>query len=166
MSEPDYFHFLGETRVEELMAQAMPWNRILKVLAQEGLTKYPATAKEWRDKVLARWAQEEDEARPHRKAIWRTRLENLYYELSSRALGCKNDGAAVKYFQVALQAADACIALDGVSAPIQVQHGGSVGVGVDVRAMLPVDREREIAELLERRRIAQAKPVLTIGEAS
>lgn len=164
MAQPDYFKFLGETRVEELMASAMPWSKIVKVLADEGLTKHRETAKEWRDKVLARWAEEEDEARPHRKNIWRARLEQLYYELHSRAIASKNEGAAVKLFQVALQAADACIALDGVSAPIQIQHGGTVGV--DVRAMQPHEREREIEALLERRRLAQARPILPAGEAS
>lgn len=164
MGAPDYFHFLGETRVEELMAEATPWAKIVKILAQEGLTQHRETAKEWRDKVLARWAQEEDEARPHRKNIWRARLEQLYYELHTKALATKNEAAAVKLFQVALQAADACIALDGVSSPIQVQHGGTVGV--DVRAQLPIEREREIEALLERRRLAQARPILPAGEAS
>lgn len=163
MSAPDYYHFLGETRVEELMAAATPWGKIVKILADEELTQSRDVAKEWRDKVLARWKVEEDEARPHRKNIWRQRLETMFYELHSRAVSTKNDMAAVKFFGEALRAADACIALDGVSSPIQVQHGGTVGVAVD--AMAPIERQREIEELLERRRLAQARPILA-AEAS
>jgi hypothetical protein len=163
MSAPDYYHFLGETRVEELMGAATPWPKIIKILSEEGLTQSREVAKEWRDKVLTRWKVEEDEARPHRKAIWRTRLETLYYELHSRAVATKNDLAAVKFFGEALRAADACIALDGVSAPIQIQHGGTVGVAVE--SMAPIERQREIEELLERRRLAHARPILA-AEAS
>lgn len=164
MGSPDYFKLLGESRVEELMAAATPWGKICKILHEEGLTTHREVAKEWRDRVLERWRIEEDEARPHRKAIWRNRLETLFYEVRGRAMATKNESAAVKLFETALRAADACIALDGVAAPIQIQHGGQVGVSVE--AMQPIERQREIEDLLERRRIAHAQRILPAGEAS
>lgn len=148
---PGYLYEMALARVEDLMRQAIPWPRICAILSDEGYTDSADTAKNWRRVIMARWADEEKELRPARKDLWRERLEHLYRTCLERAATMEGYPQAAMMSE-AIKVAKLAIVLDGVQAPIVVNH-----TGIDVSAMSPMEREKEIAELLRRRDEALAK---------
>lgn len=148
---PDYVYEMAIGRTEDLMVQAYNWRDIFARLVSEGYTDSEDTAKEWRKEVARRWAAEDAEQRPARKDVWRSRLEKLYRELLEKADSPKmsSTAAAILYGE-AIKVAKIAIVMDGLTAPVKIEHSGSV----DVHAMGPLEREKEIAELLAKREAA------------
>jgi hypothetical protein len=136
--------------LEEMMASCVPWLAIV-----EDLTKRfdvgPPTIHKWSKEIRDRWESEEVEQRPQRKAIYRARLDALY----SRAW---REGDLL----ICVQTAKLQGLLDGLNAPIRVQHSGVV----EVAALTPDQRRKEIELLLERRRLAAPKPRMIEAQAS
>lgn len=156
---PAYEYELAIARTEDLMVQAYPWPTIVAMLVSEGYTDSPDTAKKWRAEITRRWANEELELRPARKDLWRSRLEAQYRQVLSRALATKSDHAYAALQAEATRIAKVAIVIDGLQAPIMVHHEGQI----DIAAMSPVEREREIAALLAKREAARTTAGATGG---
>jgi hypothetical protein len=138
-------------RVEDLMVQAIPWRKIVAMLVSEGYTDSEHTAAGWRREVMRRWAAEDAEMRPARKDVWRARLEGQYHAIMERAgEGGSSDQGFAMLMAEASRVAKVAMALDGLSAPVKIEHGGQV----DVAAMSPIEREQEIKALLAKRAAA------------
>lgn len=149
---PNYIYEMAISRVEDLMVQAVSWRRIVAILSDEGYTESEDTAKNWRAEVNRRWTAEDAVLRPARKDQWRARLEHLYSDLLMRA-GMSTGGAQALLFSEVIKVAKLSIVLDGVHSPTVIRHEGNA---VPVEAMSPLEREREIAELLAKREAARA----------
>lgn len=146
----EYQYELALSRVEDLMVQAFAPKMITAVVISEGFTDSPATVKTWRNAVQRRWAAEELEMRPARKDLWRTRLEAQYHALLEKAGHCKSEFAFAALHAEATKVAKVAIVLDGLTLPSIVAGDGKP----DPTAMSPVEREREIADLLVKRQAA------------
>lgn len=148
---PDYVYEMAIGRTEDLMVQAYSWRDIVAKLIAEEYTDSEETAKNWRAEVVRRWAAEDAEMRPARKDAWRARLEKLYRELLAKAEDGKTSStaAAIMYAE-AIKVAKIAIVMDGLTAPVKIEHSGRV----DVQAMGPLEREKEIQALLEKRNAA------------
>ncbi len=144
---PDYVYEMAIGRTYDLMIQGFSPRDVAAKLISEGYTDSLATVGEWRKEVHRRWAIEDAEERPARKDTWRARLEGLYRELLEKARGSKAETAAAILYAEAIKVSKLAIILDGLTAPVKVEHSGRV----DVAAMAPHEREREIAELLRKR---------------
>lgn len=136
--------------LEEMMASCVPWQAIVEDLTQRFDVGQP-TIHKWSKEIRDRWEVEEAELRPQRKAMYRARLDALY----SRAWRQGDLDICVK---VAKLHGD----LDGLNAPIRVQHSGVV----EVAALTPDQRRKEIEALLERRRLAAPRPRMIEAQAS
>lgn len=148
---PDYVYEMNIGRTEDLMLQAYSWRDIFARLVTEGLTDSEDTAKNWRAEVMRRWAVEDAEMRPARKDAWRARLEKLYRELLEKAADPKQSSTAMAIlYGEAIKVMKIAIVMDGLTAPVKVEHSGRV----DVQAMGPLEREKEIAALLAKREAA------------
>lgn len=147
---PDYEYELAISRTEDLMVQAFPWKRIVAMLSEEGYTESEETARKWRREVLRRWAAEDAEMRPARKDLWRARLDAQYRTLLEKAAEVKSEYAFAMLHAEATRIAKVAIVMDGLTAPVVVKHEGQI----DVAAMSPMEREREIAALLAKREAA------------
>lgn len=152
---PDYIFEMNIGRTEDLMLQAYSWRDIYARLVDEGLTDSEETAKNWRREVMRRWSVEDAEQRPSRKDAWRGRLELLYRQLLEKAGDSKmsSTAAAILYGE-AIKVAKIAIVMDGLTAPVKVEHSGKL----DVQAMGPLEREKEINELLAKRAAATKGP--------
>lgn len=133
------------------MLQAYKPREIYAKLYDEGYTDSEETARKWRGEVQRRWAAEDAEARPARKDAWRLRMDALYRSLLEKADRAKSEFAAAQYIGEAIKVAKLAIVMDGLHQPIKIEHSGSV----EVMAMTPLEREKEIAELLAKREAAR-----------
>lgn len=153
---PDYVYEMALARVEDLMVQAFtPRDIVAKMIAEE-YTDSADTVRAWRTEVARRWSLEDAEMRPARKDLWRSRLEKLYRELLEKAAAPKQSStAAAILYGEAIKVAKIAIVMDGLTAPVKIEHSGTV----DVQAMGPLEREKEIELLLAKRNAA--KPATT-----
>jgi len=156
---PDYLRELALARIEDLMVQALPWHRIVAILADEGVTESEETAKKWRFQIQRRWAAEADATRPARKDLWRARLEAQYHQVLERARTTKSDFAYSQLQAEATRIAKVAIVLDGLHQPIMQQPDGKL----DPASMSPAEREREIAALLAKRQQAREATLANKG---
>lgn len=147
---PDYLRDMALQRTEDLMMQAYTPREIFVKLHAEGYTESENTAKEWRLAVQKRWAQEDAEQRPARKDTWRRRIESQYQKLLEHAELTKSELARAAYYAEATKLTKLALIMDGLTAPVKVEHSGTV----DVAALQPHEREREIADLLAKREAA------------
>lgn len=148
---PAYIYEMALARIEDLMRQAMPWSKVIATMSTEGYTDSEGTMRTWRREVMRRWAAEEAELRPARKDLWRARLEGIYNGLLERVEAATGYTQAALYGEL-IKLSKLAIQLDGAQAPVVVRHEGRV----DVAAMTPPEREREIAELIAKRNAALA----------
>lgn len=146
---PDYVYEMALGRIEELMLQAYSWREIFAKLVTEGFTESEETARNWRREIMRRWKAEDDEMRPAYKDRWRARLETMFRTLCQEAAEADGHAKAILYGE-AIKVAKLSIVMDGVQAPVVVQHEGRV----DVAAMTPAERQNEIAALLAKREAA------------
>lgn len=157
---PDYIREMALQRTEDLMMQAYSPREIYVKLHAEGYTESEDTAKQWRLAVQKRWAIEDAEQRPARKDVWRRRIETQYQTLLERARTTKSELACAAYFAEATKLTKLALIMDGLTAPVRVEHSGSV----DVMALQPHEREAEIAKLLEERAAAHRHAAKTTGK--
>ncbi|HUS27590.1 MAG TPA: hypothetical protein VMZ53_03755 [Kofleriaceae bacterium] len=150
---PDYIRELALARVEDLMLQAYSPREIFAKLHDEGFTESEATAKEWRLAIQKRWALEDAEQRPARKDAWRRRIESQYQKLLEHAETTNSELARASYFAEATKLAKLALIMDGLTAPVKVEHSGAM---MDPLALQPHERETRIAELLAKREAALA----------
>ena len=150
---PDYLREMHLSRVEDLMVQAIPWPRIVAILADEGITDSDDTAKKWRQEITRRWATEDAAMRGARKDLWRARLEKQYSDVLERARATKSDHAFSMLHAEATRIAKVAIVLDGLTQPVTDTGDGRP----DPASMSPADRAREIDKLLERKRASEAR---------
>lgn len=148
---PDYLAEMGISRVEDLMIQAVPWSRVLAILSEENLTEDRDKANAWRREVFKRWQEEDKELRPARKDMWRARLDALYGDLLKKAALAAGATQAM-LFAEAIKVAKISIVMDGLAGPqlMRRDHGY-----VDPAALSPIEREKEIKELLAKREAAK-----------
>lgn len=144
---PDYLRENHLARLESLMVEAMPWPRIVAILKDEGLCETDSTARAWRAEIHKRWATEDVAMRPARKDLWRARIEAQYCSVLERAKQTKSDYAFAMLSAEATRIAKVGIILDGVASPIVHKVEGQA----DIASMSPLERDREIAELIKRR---------------
>lgn len=136
-------------RVEDLMIQGYSAGEIARKMVSEEWCDSEKTAATWRHKVLKRWAEEDAVLRPHRKNLWRARLEGRMRRIDARL-----EASGITAFEsVGLEAewtkiAKVAIALDGLMAPVTVKIEGGL---VEPIAMTPAERDAEIKQLLEKR---------------
>lgn len=126
--------------LEDMLASCMPWNAILEDLTGRFDVGEPTVYK-WATEIRDRWAREEEVLRPQRKAVYRARLDALY-----RRSWVEGD------LLICVQVAKLQAGLDGLNAPTRLQISGRV----EVSALTPEQRRKEIDALLERRRLAAA----------
>jgi hypothetical protein len=137
--------------LEEMMASCVPWHAIVADLTVRFDVSAP-TVHTWSLEIRNRWAKEEEELRPQRKSMYRARLDALY----ARAW---REGDLL----IATQVAKLQGQLDGLlSQTTRLQVSGQV----DVAALTPDQRRREIEALLERRRLAAPRPAMIEAQAS
>lgn len=148
---PDYLAEIGISRVEDLMVQAVAWNRIVAILSAENLTEDRDRASAWRREVFRRWQEEDKELRPARKDMWRARLDALYGDLLKKADLASGATQAMLYAEVT-KVAKLAIAVDGIGGQQVPRRDGA---HVDPAALSPIEREREIKELLAKREAAK-----------
>ena len=112
------------------------------------------TLKRYRAEIVARWQTEEVELRPQRRAEFRQILRVGY-----------RDSMVHRQYIAAAAFAKIMAKLDGLEAPARLD----VNIGIEVRAMTPLQRQQEINELLARRAIAidgtQAGPLQALPPA-
>lgn len=149
---PDYLREMALSRIEDLMVQAMPWKRIVAILVDEGITESEETAKNWRQEVQRRWAAEDSETRPAMRSLWNARLEAQYKAVQERAAVSKSDFAYSQLQAEATRIAKVAIVLNGLHQPSAARPDGMI----DPIALSPVERERQIADLLAKREAARA----------
>jgi hypothetical protein len=150
---PDYIRTMALKRCEDLMLQAYAPRDIAAKMIDEGYTDSEITVKNWRNEIQKRWAFEDAEARPARKDAWRLRIEEAYRKLLEYATTTKSELARAAYFAEATKLTKLALAMDGLTAPVRVEHSGS---SVDPAALQPHEREAKIAELLAKRQAAMA----------
>lgn len=148
---PDYIREMALTRVEDLMLQAYAPREIFAKLVTEGFTESEETAKKWRHEIQRRWAADDAELRPARKDLWRARIESQYHKLLGYAETTKSEIARAAFFAEATKLTKLALIMDGLTAPVRVEHSGQV----DVMALQPHERETEIEQLLRKREEAR-----------
>lgn len=158
---PEYIREMALARVEDLMVQAYSPREIFLKLHEEGYTESEATAKEWRVAIQKRWAAEDAEQRPARKDAWRRRIEHQYQQLLEHAAVTNSELARAAYFAEATKLTKLALIMDGLTAPVRVEHSGS---SVDPAALQPHEREARIAELLAKREKALADAAKIAGK--
>lgn len=147
----EYEYEMTLSRVEDLMVQAYPWKQIVAIIISEGYTDSEKSVRNWRAEVMRRWATEEQEMRPARKDLWRARLDLQYRAVLERAAKAQSDHAFSMLHAEATRIAKVAIDMDGLTSSIAIHHES-----VDISAMSPLEREREIAALLAKREAARA----------
>lgn len=152
---PAYIRMMALALVEDLMVQGYGPRAIYAKLVERGYTESEETAKDWRQVVQKRWAAEEAEERPSRKEGWRTRIMDRIRRLETKAAAATSQLAAVALESEITKLYKLGILVDGAHAPLKIEH---VHNATPVEAMSPIEREREIAELLERRKLAGSAP--------
>lgn len=149
---PDYQRDLALARVEALMIEGYAPTMIAAMVIAEGFTDSPATVKTWRLAVQKRWAAEDVELRPARKDLWRRRIEDRYQAIIVKMGTCKSEFAWAQMQAELTRLSKLGILLDGAHLPVATEADGKL----DPAAMSPLEREREIAALLEKRQAALA----------
>jgi hypothetical protein len=157
---PDYIRDMALQRTEDLMVQAYSPREIFVKLHAEGYTESEDTAKQWRLAVQRKWAAEDAEQRPARKDVWRRRIETQYQQLLERAASTRSELACAAYFAEATKLTKLALIMDGLTAPVRVEHSGAV----DVMALQPHEREAEIRDLLAKREAALKHAAKTTGK--
>lgn len=142
------------------MMQAYSPREIFLKLAEDGYTESEKTAQDWRLAIQKRWAQEDAEQRPARKDAWRRRIEECYRRLLEHAEETTSEIARASFFAEATKLTKLALIMDGLTAPVKVEHSGSV----DVNALQPHEREAEIAALLRKREEALKLAAKTSGK--
>lgn len=132
------------------MLQAYAPREIFAKLVTEGFTESEDTAKKWRLEIQRRWAAEDAELRPARKDLWRARIERQYHKLLDWAEGTKSEIARAAFNAEAIKLTKLALIMDGLTAPVRVEHSGQV----DVMALQPHERDAEIEQLLAKRKAA------------
>ena len=125
--------------VERFLVYGYSERESMARLEDAGLGCSRATHQRYRKHIRDRWLQEETELRPLRRAELRAMVRNGYRE------ACENQQfiAASKFAQIMAK-------MDGLEAPTRIE----VDASLSVQALSPAQRQREIAELLERRAMA------------
>ncbi len=158
---PEAHKYLALQRTEQLILRGYRTQEILKVLAEENYTESIRTVYQWQQEVYRRWTEEDVEQRPARRDMWRARLEARYRmmleDLDDPSMGMKGLPRA-KLYDAMAKVELLAIKLDGLDAPLRIEHSGTV----DIRAMSPVQRRERIEELLKMR--AQAMLETSVGE--
>lgn len=152
---PEYIRMLALALVEDLMIQGYGPRAIYAKLVEHGYTESEETARDWRQLVQKRWAIEEAEERPARKEGWRARIMDRIRRLEAKAENTKSAIAAATYESEITKLYKLGILVDGAHAPLKIEHSHSA---MPVEAMSPIERERELAELLKRREAALSAP--------
>jgi hypothetical protein len=154
---PAALTYLAHRRAEELILKGYAPMQMLPILEEEGYTDSLATVRDWCQAVYAQWAAEDVTNRPHRRDIWRARLEARYammhadlHDPSMKMTGINR----AKLYDSMAKLELLAIKLDGLDAPIRIEHSGAI----DIRTMSPDQRRERIEELLERRKQAQLSP--------
>lgn len=154
--------YLGLQRTEELILKGWDTQRILGQLSAEGFTESLDTARRWSQEIYQRWAEEDNAQRPHRRNMWRMRLEARYRrmldDLDDPTMKLTGHARAAMYDSLA-KVELLAIKLDGLDAPVKIQHMVN-GADIDVRAMSPDRRRARVEELLEKRQRALASGVI------
>lgn len=150
---PEYIRMMALALVEDLMIQGYGPSAIFAKVVEHGYTESADTVRDWRQLIQKRWAQEEAEERAARKEGWRIRIMDRIRRLEAKAAETKSALAAVALESEITKLYKLGILVDGAHAPttLKIQHEA-----VPVEAMSPMERDREIAELLERKRLADA----------
>lgn len=150
---PEYIRMMALALVEDLMIQGYGPSQIFAKVVERGYTESADTVRDWRQLIQKRWAVEESEERAARKEGWRLRIMQRIIRLEQKAELATSQLAAAALQSEITKLYKLGILVDGAHAPsvLRVQHEG-----VPVEAMSPIERDREIAELLERKRIAEA----------
>lgn len=143
------------------MLQAYSPREIYVKLHAEGYTESEDTAKQWRLAVQRRWAAEDAEQRPARKDAWRRRIETQYHRLLDAADATKSELAKAAFFAEATKLTKLALIMDGLTAPVRVEHSGSM---IDPAALQPHERETRIDELLQKREAARAAAAKNAGK--
>lgn len=126
--------------LEDMIASCMPWGRVLEECARL-FDVSETTVYEWSREIHRRWEEAASRENPHRRAIYRARLDALYHRAWEMA-----------DLNVCEKVAKLQAKLDGLDAPVKIQLSGVVAVA----ALTPQQRRAEIDEMLERRRLAAA----------
>lgn len=150
---PEYIRMMALGLVEDLMIQGYGPSQIFAKVVERGYTESADTVRDWRQLIQKRWAQEEAEERAARKEGWRLRIMQRIIRLEAKAEAATSQLAAAQLQSEITKLYKLGILVDGAHAPIVHRHEAA---GVPVEAMSPIEREREIAELLEKKRIAEA----------
>lgn len=147
---PEYLRTMALAFVEDLMIQGYGPHEIFAKVSEKGYSDSEVTVREWRQAIQKRWAIEEAEERPARKEGWRHRILKRIQRLEDKAAEAKGLAQAALESEIT-KLYKLGILVDGAHAPTvhKIQHET-----VPVEAMSPLEREREIAELLERRKAA------------
>lgn len=122
------------------MAQAVPFLEIVAA-CQAKFAVCEATVARYCTAVRKRWAEEEEEFRPERRAELRAMIRDAW-----RMARQNNQGMALAALTRAL------MRFDGLESPAKVEV--SVNGQVDVRALTPSERREEIDRLIALRREA------------
>ncbi len=148
--------YLALALVEEMLLKGHRKAAILAELSEQGYTESDATTTDWMQEIYRRWAAEDVERRPARKDLWRARLEARYLmmmeDLSDPKMNMQGINRA-KLYDAMAKLELLAIKLDGLDAPIRVEHSGTV----DIRAMAPDERRARIDELLAKRDAARKR---------
>lgn len=146
--------------VEQMLIKGHRNAAILAECAEQGYTESANTLQNWILEIHARWASDDAVRRPARKDLWRARLEARYLmmleDLDDPKMNMQGINRAKLYDSMAKLELLA-IKLDGLDAPIRVEHSGTV----DIRSMAPDERTKRIEELLAKRE--QAKHRIPTG---
>jgi hypothetical protein len=152
---PEYIRIMALQLVEDLMIQGYGPQRILAECVERGYTDSAETVRDWRQAVQRRWAVEELDERPARKEGWRIRIMDRIRRLEVKASAATSQLAAAAMESEITKLYKLGILVDGAHAPIVHRHESASGVPVE--AMSPIERDREIDQLLEKKRQAEAE---------
>jgi hypothetical protein len=150
--------------VEDLMLKGLGPRAILARCAENGYTESIATVQSWCSEITAQWEAEAAALAPHRRNLWRARLEARYammlrdLEATFEALNpitgerhtqpCFTGLSKAKLYDSIAKLEALAFKLDGLDAvTVKHEHSGTL----DIRAMSPDQRRERIAELLAKR---------------
>lgn len=148
-------HYLALQRTEELILKGWDTQKVLAQLSSEGYTDSLDTARRWSQEVYQRWAEEDNAQRPHRRNLWRMRLEaryrRMHEDLDDPTMKLTGHARAAMYDALA-KVELLAIKLDGLDAPLKI----NVTSGPDVLSMSPDRRRARLDELITKRQQALA----------